>query len=267
MNAGQGALRVERVRGRCVATRCVAASPLRWLLPDNRGHALWAYTTSYGGGMVDGDALSLDVDVGPDTSLLLATQASTKVFRGPLGSRQSLALKVGAGSLAVVAPDPVVCFADARYAQRTDVDLGPGASLVLLDTLHAGRVSRGERWQLARYASRLDVRREGKLVVTDRQLLDRDHGPIADRLRGFDALANLWLVGGHVASHAAALLQRLARVSPATHATRVESVTAVDGGALVRVAATTAAEALAVMRGHLGFMTNVLGDDPFTRRW
>ena len=265
--SGRGALTVSRVRGRCVATRARADSPLRLLLPDNRGDALWAYTTSYGGGLVDGDALSLDARVGPGASLMLATQASTKVFRGPLGSSQRTALRLDEGALAVLLPDPVVCFAGASYSQRLDVELAPGASLVLLDALHAGRVARGERWQLARYASRVDVRLAGRLALSDRVLLDPSHGPLDARLGGFDALATLVLVGDRVSPFASALLDRVGRAGPGAHPGRVESATAIQGGALVRIAAATAAAALGAARGHLAFVAELLGDDPFTRRW
>ena len=265
--AGHGELAVTRVRGRSVATRARADSPFRLLLPDNRGDALWVYTTSYGGGLVDGDSLSLDAEVGADAALLLATQASTKVFRGPRGSSQRLALRLAAGALAVVLPDPVVCFAGATYAQRIDVDLAPGASLVLLDALHAGRVARGERWQFARYASRLDVRRAGRLALSDRLLLDQSHGSVAERLGGFDALVTLVLVGDRVAPAAAALLARIGHTSPGAHPGRIESATPIPGGTLVRLAAVTAAEALGAARAHLAFVSDLLGDDPFTRRW
>jgi urease accessory protein len=265
--AGHAALVVERVRGRSVATRARAHSPMRLLLPDNRGGAQWAYTTSYGGGLVDGDALSVDARVGPGGALMLGTQASTKVFRGPRGASQALSLRVDEGALAVVLPDPVVCFADATYAQRADVDLGPGASLVLLDGLHAGRVARGERWAFARYASRLDVRHEGRLALSDRLLLDPAHGAVADRVGAFDAFATLALLGERVAPFAAAMLDRVGRAGPGAHPGRVESVTPIEGGALLRVAASTAAEALAAVRAHLAFLPELIGDDPFTRRW
>ena len=265
--SGHGLLSVSRVRGRSVATRARADSPLRLLLPDNRGDALWAYTTSYGGGLVDGDALSLHAHVGPDASLMLATQASTKVFRGPRGSSQRTALRLDDGALAVLLPDPVVCFAGASYSQRIDVDLAPGASLVLLDALHAGRVARGERWQFSRYASRLDVRRDGRLALSDRVLLDPSHGPLDARLGGFDALATLVLLGDRVAPFAAALLDRVGRTSPGAHPGRIESASPLDGGTLVRIAASTAAAALGAARSHLAFVAELIGDDPFTRRW
>lgn len=265
--AGRGALEVSRVRGANVVTRAHADAPLRLLLPDNRGSALWAYTTSYGGGLVDGDALSLDARVGPGAALLLATQASTKVFRGPRGSSQRLTLRVDDDALAVVVPDPVVCFEDARYAQHTRVELAPTASLVLLDSLHAGRIARGERWRFARYHSRLDVTRGGEPVLSDRLLLDGAHGAIEARQGAFDAYATLVLLGERVAPFAAALRERVGGVPPNAYPDRIESVSPVNGGVVVRVAATSTAVALGAVRAGLGFVAELIGDDPFTRRW
>ena len=42
-----------------------AESPLRLLTPRNHGSAAWAYTSTLGGGLVDGDRLELDLSVGP----------------------------------------------------------------------------------------------------------------------------------------------------------------------------------------------------------
>ena len=38
-------------------------------MPDNHGHAAWVYTSSYGGGIVGGDALHLDIEVGAEALL------------------------------------------------------------------------------------------------------------------------------------------------------------------------------------------------------
>ena len=39
----------------------------------------WVYFMSYGGGLVEGDQLQLELDVGEQCCTLLTTQASTKV--------------------------------------------------------------------------------------------------------------------------------------------------------------------------------------------
>ena len=41
----------------------------------------WLYTITFGGGLVEGDNITLDVDVGEDCTVVVTTQASTKVYR------------------------------------------------------------------------------------------------------------------------------------------------------------------------------------------
>src|SRR6266508_3728405 len=110
-------LTVTRSGGRSLVHGAYATSPLRLLTPSNHGRAAWVYTSSYGGGLVDGDRIAIDVDVTSGATAFVSTQASTKVYRSPNGTTATLHGRVGPGALLVMAPDPVVCFADARYRQ------------------------------------------------------------------------------------------------------------------------------------------------------
>src|SRR5687768_4572798 len=83
---GRGRLRVVRAGGRSVVTRAYATSPLRLLTPANHGSAAWIYTSSYGGGFVDGDRVELDVEVAEGAAAFVSTQAATKVYRSPNGT-------------------------------------------------------------------------------------------------------------------------------------------------------------------------------------
>ena len=105
--AGRGELEVVRgPDGRSVVARAYATSPLRLLTPSNHGHAAWIYGSSYGGGLVDGDAVTLDVDLAPGAAAFVSTQASTKVYRSCRGTRSDTEGHIGAGALLVLAPDP-----------------------------------------------------------------------------------------------------------------------------------------------------------------
>ena len=61
---GRGRVEIVRRGERSVVTRAVATSPLRLLTPRNHGRGAWVYTATYGGGLVDGDAIQLDISVG-----------------------------------------------------------------------------------------------------------------------------------------------------------------------------------------------------------
>lgn len=112
---------------------------------------------SYGGGLVSGDNLAVRADVGPQSTLVLTTQSSQKVYRSMEGrtSSSSLRVRVGEGGLLVVAPDPVVPFAHAVYDQLVEASVAPGASALIVDGLAGGRVANGERWRATSVRSRV----------------------------------------------------------------------------------------------------------------
>jgi urease accessory protein len=63
-----------------------AESPLRFLTPRNHGSAAWAYTSTLGGGLVDGDRLELDITAGPGARAFVSSQGPTRVLRSTRGS-------------------------------------------------------------------------------------------------------------------------------------------------------------------------------------
>jgi urease accessory protein len=225
------------------------------------------FAATFGGGLVDGDTIRLDLTLAKGATGLVGTQASTKVYRCPSGvCRQDLAANVDEGALLVLVPDPVVCFADARYEQTIAVELAGGASLVLVDTFTAGRSARGERWQFARYASRVAITRGGAPFIHDAMLLDPAHGDVAARLGRFDAIATIVLAGPRVRALRDAAIARAP--APSRAAAIVESVSPIgDDGVLCRVAGTSIEAVTTAARGYLAGLAELLGDDPFARKW
>jgi urease accessory protein len=264
---GAGSLAFERAGAATVLRTARSTSPLRLLTPRNHGHAAWVFAATFGGGLVDGDTIRLDVTLAPGSAGLVGTQASTKVYRCPTGAcRQDLVARVEAGALLVLVPDPVVCFAEARYEQTSAVDLAADASLVLVDTFTAGRSARGERWQFARYAARLAVTRDGAPLVHDALILDPAHGALAARFGRFEAIATIVLVGPLARSLRAHAIARAP--APARAAAVVEAVSPIgDDGALIRIAGASIEATSAAVRGYLADLGAILGDDPFARKW
>ncbi len=267
--AGRGELTVVRARdGRSVVSRAYATSPLRLLTPANHGHAAWIYTSSHGGGLVDGDRLVMDIDVGPGAAAFVSTQASTKVYRSAQGTSAALHARVGPGGLLVVAPDPVVCFAASRYHQIQQFDISAGGSLVLLDWLSSGRHTRGERWAFDAYRAQLRVRQEGTLVVHDSLALHAEDGDLAARLGRFEVVGTALVLGAGLRDLADAIVTRVARTPVTRRADQLIAATPVgEGGCLVRFAGTSMEHASRMLRDYLGFVPTLLGDDPWARKW
>ncbi len=183
--------------------------------------ANWVYSVTYGGGLLSGDAVAVDVDVGRGCTTVLATQSSTKVYGpkritdcpAPDGvTRQTLRATVGDGALLALLPDPVVCYAHAVFDQDQVVELDEGGSVVSVDCLTAGRVLRGERWDFSSFVSGTTVslpppaadenQDNGitaagpRTIVADRVRLANSVGcALHDVLGGLDVTATIILFG------------------------------------------------------------------------
>lgn len=257
-----------RAGARTVVQRAFASSPLRLLTPLNHGHAAWIFTSTYGGGLVGGDAVTLDVTVGADASAALLTQASTKIYRSPLGASMRLQATVGDGGLLAVLPDPVVPFAGSRYEQDQAIDLDGSGSLVLVDWMTAGRRACGERWRFDRYASRLTVHQYGRLRLLDSTLLDASEGDLPARMGRFETLCLVVLAGDRLTGAATSLLERCAAGPVAVRADLLRSAAPLPGGGCaVRLAATSVEAVAHGVRDLLAFLPPMLGDNPWLRKW
>ncbi len=254
-------------------------------MPRNHGHAAWIYTSSFGGGLVDGDRVMMDVGVAEGASAFLSTQASTKVYRSPrIGAHAELSAHVGADALLVVAPDPVVCFAASRYRQVQSFDLAPDAALLVIDWMSSGRRAAGERWAFRDYHARLSVRAAGALLLHDELLLSADEGELASRMGRFDVLATAVVAGAALRAVAAEIVSRVDGTPVARRADRLLAATwlggdahggaradsdadAVGRGCVLRIAGTSVEQVGRTLRELLAFVPALLGDDPWARKW
>ncbi|WFD29623.1 hypothetical protein MSPP1_000633 [Malassezia sp. CBS 17886] len=162
------------------------------------------YVVSFGGGLVSGDEIMLEIDVGEGTRLVMLTQGNTKVYRERRGgdpfasvlrssgpgppSRQFSRYIVRPNATLLLLPDPVTCFARSRYEQTQLIDLrcAETSSLVLLDWFNSGRLAADgprdpsdadripELWHFYLYHSRNEVRVAGNDLARDRVYLEQE---------------------------------------------------------------------------------------------
>lgn len=265
---GVGRLRFQRVAGRTAVVESFASSPLKFVHPRNHGIAAWAVASTYGGGLLGGDAIKIDIDLGAETQAVFMTQASTKIYRSQATARQDLSCRVGPGALMVSAQDRVACFANSSFEQRQRYTLAPDANLLLVDWISAGRLDSGERWQLERYASRIEIWRDSRLCFLEALRLDAAHGNIAARMGRFNSLASVILIGPKLAACIDALRGEIesAELQP-NLATLVAASTVGNDGLLLRLAGVDVETLGARLRKILSGVCELIGDDPWARRW
>jgi urease accessory protein len=266
--AGTAYLTFTRSGAETVLTRAFATSPAKLIATRGRGPTCWVYSATLGGGLVGGDDIQLHADVETGARALLTTQASTKVYRSPCRSRQSLNATVDADALLAVVPDPIVCFADADFIQTQRYHLRASASLVMVDWITSGRHGTGERWAFSRYESRFDIRRDSLPIFFDAVVLESNTDLVVERMGRFEVLMTAVITGPLVAAAAIAVVNDLAQAPIVGGADLVASSTRLrDGGALVRMAGTSVEQVGHALRRYLAFLSPLAGDDLWIRKW
>ncbi len=260
-------LTVRLVEGQSAAVAVQATNPLKLLVPIPRGACVWAYATTYGGGLLAGDRVHLNVAVEAGARLYRGTQASTKIYRSDDGrcAEQRFTAQVGADATLIALPDPVTPFAGARFSQHQQLSLAAGAGLVWLDGLTAGRAARQERWQFADYHSRLKVDLAGVPLLVDALHLSAGLRPLAARCGGAGAFATL-VVGGPPLAAVVTTLQAAVEAQPLDQRPLVALSPLKCWGVLVRLAAGERESLERTLRLLLGGVRDLLGDDPWQRR-
>lgn len=239
----------------------LASAPLRFVRPTFPGsRAAAVCLVTFGGGLVDGDAIDVELVVEEGATLVVFTQSTTKAFRGR--SRQAIRADVR-GTL-VLLPDPVACFATARYEQRIDIALHGEGSAVVLDGFTSGRAAFGERWAFSSLAMTTTIRAGDRVLVRDPLHLDEADGPIAPRLDRFEAMATVMAVGPRVRPLIASILEP--RPIATAELVAAPSRLASCEGAVARIAATSPSGALLEARARLRNLPDIGVVDPFESR-
>jgi urease accessory protein len=264
-------LEVNIVAGQSTVTSACASNPLKLLLPRSRGPSVWAYLSSFGGGFVAGDETSLDVRLGPEARCFVTTQALTKIYRNPrlrpCGHR--LKATLDDGSLLVLAPEPVQAFADSTYVQRQEFHLQPAAGLVLVDWFCSGRAAYGERWTFTRLQSRNEIFLGGERILLDSLLLDAAQASqrTAHGMGRFNCLALVVIIGDTLAPHASKILADVAAQPIVARSPLIVSASPLRQGVLLRVAGERMEDVDREIKRTLGFVPELLQDDPWSRKW
>ena len=268
---GSAHLDVELVFGQSTATSCSATSPLKLLTPCPRGQSVWAYASSFGGGLVAGDETRLELRVGPGARCFMGTQASTKIYRNPsrLPCSHTTNATIGDNSLLVFAPDAVQAFAGSSYRQRQEFHLTKNGALVLVDWFTSGRAARGERWAFDHFQSRNDVFFEGRRIFVDSIVLNSESGPMdsSHRTGRFNCFAMLVLIGETLGKVATELMAEISARPVNRQSALLCSVSPVQQGVVLRLAAEDVESVSHELKRHLQLLAGLLGDDPWSRKW
>lgn len=178
---GRLRLEFERRGSKTVLARSAWAVPLQILVPVALDDpAVVVSILNPTGGVVGGDRLRVEVEVGAGAHACLTTPSATRIYRTAGGlAEQEVVARVGEDGALEWVPDHAIPFAGSAFRQRIRVDLAAGARLFLVDSFAAGRVARGEAWRFARFESALEVRDGAGWLLLDRICLEDPGATVA----------------------------------------------------------------------------------------
>ncbi len=189
----------ERQGPRTVLTRSSCSSPWHYFPPsflDDSGCACtWLVNPS--GGLVGGDQVTVAAQLQDDTHVLMTSPSANRVYRSEgEPAVQEVRLTVGAGARLEWLPEVTIPFAGSRFRQSIQVELAPGATVVLWDAMASGRVARDERWAFARYENEIVIRTASGRSVVERLSVTPDS--VGTTVKGWDYVGSLFIVGDAV---------------------------------------------------------------------
>jgi urease accessory protein len=264
---GELHLRFERRGPRTVLARCRSAVPLQVLtplaLPDPAAVVSILNPT---GGLVGGDQLRVDVEVGPEAHACLTTPSATKVYRtAGAPARQEVTLHLGAGAVVEYVPDHTIPHAGSDFRQALRAEVGAGARLIVVDAFAAGRVARAEAWRFARLESALLVGDASGWLLWDRFVLGgSDAWDAIGLAEGAPYFATVAIFGDETGE---ALADVVGAVISACPGVRAAGGPLARRGAIIRCLAESAADLRdAVERLWTAARRRLLGYPPLTLR-
>jgi urease accessory protein len=170
---GTIALSVKALDGRTLRSHVHEDGSLRVRFPNAAPEALEAVFVNTGGGMTGGDRFTIDIALEAGTSLIAGTAAAEKVYRsnGP-DAEMAVTLNIAEGARLFWLPQETILFDQARLSRSIDVNMAPGASLLMAEAVVLGRVAHGEAMLQGMLADRWRIRRDGRLIYADTARLD-----------------------------------------------------------------------------------------------
>lgn len=195
-------------------------APIRLIDRRSQHPSCHVVVANYGGGMVDGDRVCLELVCREGARLNLGSVGNLHVYKSRTKGC-SFAMKgyLERNALCVCSPDPVILHSGSRFEQKQYWKVHPESSLLATEWMIAGRLETGECFDFDEYVSELTVIMDGRPLIAERFEFRPDQLDYRDPalFGGLACLLNVYMVGHEWAALAdllSATLDRLREADP-----------------------------------------------------
>src|SRR5256885_5946417 len=192
----------ERAGPRTILARSSCTSAWHHFPPSYLDDSGCAYTwlVNPSGGLVGGDHVSVEAQLHAGTHVLMTSPSANRVYRSlSEPAVQEVHLSVGPDARLEWLPEVTIPFAGSRLRQSIHVDLAPGATMILWDTIASGRAAMRERWAFAAVENEICISTPlGGSVVERYRLVPGRLPESIGLVASWDYVASLFVIGDAV---------------------------------------------------------------------
>lgn len=203
--AAVGHLAVRRAAGRTRLARLYQEGAAKIRMPAVAADPFEAVLINTAGGLTGGDRLAWRVEVDDGAAATITTQACEKIYRSAHGRADVVCtMRVGCDAGLAWLPQETIVYRKAALARRFEVDLAPGARLLMAEATVFGRLAMGETVEGGDFRDRWRVRRDGRLVHAEDFAVGPDIAATLSRSAaagGASAMATVLLIDDEPARH------------------------------------------------------------------
>ncbi|WP_166264083.1 urease accessory protein UreD [Marinobacter caseinilyticus] len=168
--------------------------------PEGKTGCCHVYLLHPPGGLVSGDALHINANVGPGAQVLLTTPAAAKLYKADshgVAWAQHTHLTVADGATLEWLPQETLAFDGSRGEQTTTVDLTGDARCLGWEILALGRPASDLPFVSGHLEQRFRLSRDGRPLWLERQPMDPKHPRFKGKWGqgGATVQATLWAAG------------------------------------------------------------------------
>jgi urease accessory protein len=161
-------LATKRVGDRSTIDRLRTSGAMKLAFPKNR-HAVEGIMINTSGGLTGGDRLDVTATAGPQSRLVLSTQAAERGYRSQSGvARVDTKLTVAEEAVLHWLPQELIVFDAASVERRLRVDVAKNSELVLVEPIMFGRKAMNEEVSRGHVKDAISIFRNGKPLFLDR---------------------------------------------------------------------------------------------------
>lgn len=253
--------------------------PLKVMVPEYAGNQFcrWIYPIVFGGGLVGGDQMEINVETKANTCGLLTSQESSKVYHCDDGllTSQNMNYTIGDNSLLCVLPDYCVCYKDANFSQTQKVKMSESGNIVLLDWMTCGRTALDEEWLFTSFKNKIEIEVGGQNVYTDSVHLHNVPGlTMKKSMKNYKAMGTCVILGKWLKEMSNSLYKQYSKPRKYGETVNKDLICTVStlqtggvSGIYLRFLAVDTSQAYTVIREIVEPLLPLLGADPFHNKY